>query len=133
MQYEKPKRISDEQVKADFYHRAKEEEFEVYVEYYATAPYIEDPEGLFSSRGHKMRSCRFDAVIVDDGEIVAIIECKGEPRDLPAWVTPRTPSASKQMRRYGSYGVPVLRIAGQTQIEKAISMIKDILRLRGSR
>lgn len=63
--------------------------------------------------------CRFDLVVIKNGDIVAIVEVKSAVR--------RTSASGAQLSKYMVHGVPVIKCVNLGGIEKCISLIEAIL------
>jgi len=98
-------RISEGTIQAECYHRLRLLDIESHME-------------------HRHENCRFDLVIVKDGNILAIIEFKNYARDYSHRKRLRN---SKQFQKYSSYGVPVIYCRKMEEVDQTIEKIKGIM------
>ena len=101
----KETKISEAQIQAECYRRLRNLGIEVYLEY-------------------KHRNCRFDLVVVENGEIVVIVEIKNHQRHYDPARTFKT----KQFKKYSSLGIPLVYCLSWDELEKTISQILLFLR-----
>lgn len=88
--------------------------------------------GIYLEMEYRHKNCRFDAVVVRKGEILAIIEVKN-------WQTikharTKTKTTPKQLKKYLSFGVPVLvlwKVGGLKQVYQKIKNIVNRFDERG--
>ena len=67
----------------------------------------------------RTKSCRFDVVLMKDGQMAAIVECK-RGNDSSLW------AGSRRRGRYAAHGVPVL-FAGPEIIAEVIQHLAELL------
>lgn len=108
MKYRRPTMPTEGQIQAEFYRKCRNNGIEIHLEYYD-------------------QGCRFDGVVVRGESVVAIIECKRQPKNKP-----RKPSTHEdsQRRRYGSFGVPLVWVRGLDDIERAYAEVRAIIAAR---
>jgi hypothetical protein len=98
--FQATKGISEANIQAELYHQCKLRGIKIYLEY-------------------RHEGCVFDAVIVRDFEIVAIVECKSyNSSDVPNLTT-------KQYARYSSFGVPLFYIVNFKQVVPTLDQIQS--------
>jgi len=113
MQFKQPRRVPSAEVQAELYHRLREVGIEVHLEYRA-------PGVPGYKRGRK---CVFDLVIVVDGRILGIIECKRRGRrNAPT-------GRSGQERAYLSFGISLLWCYGMEDVPEIFERITEGVRL----
>ena len=102
----KPKYKAEANLQADFYHQCKTVRLYPYLEY-------------------SYQGCRFDCVVIDDGEIIAIIEVKRIPND-------NTEKTKRQLEAYNyfSNNTPVFLLTHNDEIHTIISKIQKIRKNR---
>lgn len=105
------KQYSEAMIQAEFYQACKEAGLKCYLEYKAK---------LNGSRGSI-----FDAVVTDNGYIVAIIEVKSykgsQLKGRKKWLR------SKQAWKYNRFDVPVILISKLEDIKPTVNSIKNFL------
>lgn len=120
MRFSEP-RVNDTTVQCEFYRRARNRGLDVYVEYASHAPSDADPDVFYRrKRSGRVASCRFDVVVVDANEVIAIIECKSIPVDPSCGI-------SLQRKRYASYDVPFFVVTGLDEIDAVIDSLLEML------
>ena len=99
MKYIEPARLPEANIQAEFYRQCKYNGINICLEY-------------------KHYKSRFDAIVYNDNKkIIFIIEIK-------SYKTNKSPKTkTKQMKKYESYGVPVILITRLEQIEDVIDKI----------
>lgn len=113
MRFQPRKALSEAMVQAEFYNACKEAGLGCFLEY--------------RSKWNGMQECRFDAVIHDGVEILAIAEIKSYRRPEKAYLW----YGRKQAAKYGQYGVPLFLISSLDDIQPTISGILRNLGRRG--
>lgn len=78
--------------------------------------------GIQVEAEYKALKCRFDLVVVKDGEIVAIIETK------KAYVKPGPPRKGRQFQKYASFGIPLIYTLGLEQVADTIEEVKKLIK-----
>jgi len=111
MKYIKCLKVSKVSIQAELYSQCKERGFKCVLEY-------------------TYENCRFDAVIVVDKDIVAIVETKSLS-DISIlkerkFATKKI-NASDQLRKYTAYGVPVLLCLSRKDIGRTIYKIGKLV------
>ena len=105
MKYVKPKKSHEDNLKAELVKWSHQSGIRLHLEY-----------------SHK--KCRFDAVVVREGEIIAIIEVKNwtKPEALRAKKKP-----TKQLKRYSSFGLPVFVLWSFGGVKKLVHKLKNLV------
>ena len=106
MKFIKPKYKSEANLQADFYHQCHTVHLFPYLEY--------------SSQG-----CRFDCVVIDGDEIIAIIEVKRSDQA-------NAPKTQQQLEKYNYFSdnTPVFLLTHNNDIHKVIAKIQKIRKSR---
>ncbi len=101
-------------IQAEFYHACKLANLECHLEH------VVPKTQQISNKG-----CRFDAVIVVNNRIAAIIEIKKPNRKGrdPYWYV-----TTPKYKRYSQYGPPVLYVFGTKDIPFTLFKIKEIIK-----
>ena len=99
MKFTPKKRISEANIQAEVYYRLKRLGINCYLEY-------------------KHEHCRFDMVIVNDDDIIAIIEFKSRIKKIGIINT-----QSRQYNRYLSYGLPIIYCTCMDEVDKTVIAI----------
>ena len=102
LEFQEPKRFPEANILAEFYCQCK-------------------ASGLHCVLEYTYYHSRFDAIIVKDGLIVAVVEVKSYSND-------RAPNTNtKQFEKYRRFGVPLFWITRFNQVPKVVSEIQDFL------
>ena len=102
LRWEAPKRLPEANILAEFYCQCK-------------------AAGLNCFLEHTYRGSRFDAVIIKDDFIVAIVEVKSYSNTRP----PNT--ETKQFEKYRRFGVPLFWITRLSQVSEVVKGIQDFM------
>jgi len=98
MRFEPKHTIPSANIQAEFYRQCLDNGISVYLEY-------------------KYENCKFDAVVYENDDVRFIVEFK-------SYATKRTPKRNtKQMKKYGSYGIPVILVTRMEDVCLAINQI----------
>jgi len=111
MRYVERLKVSEVTIQAELFSRCKENNFECALEY-------------------TYENCRFDAVIVVDKDIVAIVEVKSLS-DIAVLkerkFTTKKIASSDQLKKYTAYGVPVLLCLSRRDIGRTVYKIGKLV------
>jgi len=119
MKVDLTKKIPEANIQAEFYKQCKDAGINIILEY-ATKYY--DPS-FYGQKSGRRKKCRFDCLIYDDDRnAICIVEIKSRlygssPKMLK----------TKQIKRYESFGIPVLLIANMNEVAVGVNKVKKLL------
>lgn len=118
MKFRRPEHIHGGQSQALFYHLATVAGFEVWTEYTVW---------LRAEGWVKPHRTRFDAVVVHQDEIIAIIECK-DRKGIAAYRrrVERGEEPSEQEQRYLAHNVPLIYVHDENDIIAALDALDKL-------
>lgn len=102
MKFIRPNKMPEANIQAEIYRLCRNEGINICLEY-------------------TFNNCRFDAVIIKNGEIIAIVETKSRKK-----VNHKRLLKTKQLLKYLSFGIPVILCASWNEIESAFYKIKEL-------
>lgn len=108
-----PGRFKEANVQAEFYHQCVNNGINCYLEY--------------RSAWNGLSGCRFDAVIHNHVEILAIVECKSIANSYRRKLRKQNWLSSSQYKKYSKFGVPIYLITCVEEIPEVINILKGRL------
>lgn len=110
-EFKEPRKIPEANIQAECYRQLTNKGIKCYLEY-----------AIQGNRKAGVRGARFDMIILKENTIVAIVEFKSrfiENADINR--------PSKQLKRYESYGLPVILCCHMTKIPETIRKIEELV------